>query len=105
MTSKSPGNMNWGAVPLQRDDHMTETIEVSGTVPLAVSTSTALVVGSRRTLSTLFTTMGLSVCVLPSTVAVTPMVYVPAAAVAPVLVAPFHRNDVRPVSAGVSLDL
>src|SRR5438105_15751127 len=33
--------------------HMTETIELSATVPFSVSTSTAFVVGSTRTLSTL----------------------------------------------------
>ena len=65
-------------------------MELSGTVPLSVSTSTALGVGSTRTLLTLLTTIGLTGWLWPFTVALTPIVYWPAAAVAPAGVAVCH---------------
>src|SRR6185437_8234375 len=84
--------------------YMTATMELSGTLPLSVFTSTDCELGSMVTVDTLLMTSGSTCWLEPLTLALTAMVYWPAGAAAPVLVVPFQENGVSPESFGVSLN-
>src|SRR6185437_9931048 len=87
-----------------RRAYMTATMELSGTLPLSVFTSTDCEFGSMVTVETLLTTIGWTCWLEPLTLALAEMVYWPAGAAAPVLVVPFQENGVRPASFGVTLN-